>query len=48
MTDIRTSFAALCLAATLVQASWAAELTVKTHSASAAGFIVNSHLIVGE
>jgi len=48
MTDIRTSFAALCLAASLIQSASAAELTVTTHSASAAGFMVNSHLIAGE
>lgn len=48
MTDIRSSFAAFWLAAFLVQPAPAAELTVTTHSASLAGFMVNSHLIAGE
>jgi glyoxylase-like metal-dependent hydrolase (beta-lactamase superfamily II) len=48
MTDIRTFFAALLLAVTLIQPGFTAELTVTTHSASAAGFMVNSHLIAGE
>jgi hypothetical protein len=34
--------------ATLIRPATAAELTVTTHSASAAGFMVNSHLIAGE
>lgn len=48
MTDIRSFFAAFLLAATLIQPGFTAELTVTTHSASAAGFMVNSHLIAGE
>ncbi|HEV8644249.1 MAG TPA: MBL fold metallo-hydrolase [Burkholderiales bacterium] len=48
MTDIRTFFAAFLLAATLIQPGFPADLTVTTHSASAAGFMVNSHLIAGE
>lgn len=52
MTDIRyfcaALCAALCLAATLIQPASAAELTITTHGASAAGFMVNSHLIAGE
>lgn len=48
MTDIRSFFAAFLLAATLIQPATAAELTVTTHSAAAAGFMVNSHLIAGE
>ncbi len=41
-------FAAFWLAANLLQPASAADLTVTTHSASAAGFMVNSHLIAGE
>jgi glyoxylase-like metal-dependent hydrolase (beta-lactamase superfamily II) len=48
MTQSRTFFAAFWLAATLIQSASAAELTVTTHAASAAGFMVNSHLIAGE
>jgi glyoxylase-like metal-dependent hydrolase (beta-lactamase superfamily II) len=48
MTDIRSFFAAFLLAAILIQPVFAAGLTVTTHSASGAGFMVNSHLIAGE
>ena len=48
MTEIRFLFAAFLLAVSLIQPAAAAELTVTTHSASAAGFMGNSHLIAGE